>query len=64
MKDAYAVLRQKEKDILRVRREIEVLRFIIPLLSEESGQSPQATEVSASTVPQTNKWPLEVREAR
>lgn len=62
MKDAYAVLQQKEKEILRVRREIEALRSIIPLLSEEPSQSPQAAEVSTSTAPQTNKWPLEVRE--
>ncbi|MBZ5599072.1 MAG: hypothetical protein LAN83_12205 [Acidobacteriia bacterium] len=64
MKDAYAVLRQKEKEILRVRREIEALRAIIPLLSEEQGQSPQTTEVSTPTARQTNKWPLEVREVR
>lgn len=64
MKDVYAVLLQKEKDIQRVRREVEALRLIIPLLSEEPGQSPQTADVSPSTAPQANKWPIEVREAR
>lgn len=64
MKDVYAVLLQKEKDLQRVRREIEALRLVLPLLSEEPGQSPQAVDVSASTAPQANKWPVEIREAR
>lgn len=64
MKDVYAVLLQKEKDIQRVRREVEALRLIVPLLSEEPGQSPQTADVSASTAPQADKWPIEVREAR
>ena len=34
MKDPYQVLRQKETDIERVRKEIEALRFVIPLLAE------------------------------
>jgi hypothetical protein len=64
MKDVYAVLLQKEKDLQRVWREIEALRLVIPLLSEEPGQSPQTADESASTAPQVNKWPVEVREAR
>jgi hypothetical protein len=64
MKDVYAVLLQKEKDLQRVWREIEALRLVIPLLSEEPGQSPQAVDESASTAPQANDWPIEVREAR
>lgn len=35
MKDPYQVLRQKETDIERVRKEIEALRFVIPLLAED-----------------------------
>jgi hypothetical protein len=35
MKDAYQVLRQKETDIARVRHEIESLRIVASLLSDE-----------------------------
>jgi hypothetical protein len=62
MKDVYAVLRQKEAEILRVRREIEALRSIIPLLADES-LVPAAAGASVRAQPQ-NKWPLDVREAR
>jgi hypothetical protein len=36
MKNAYAVLDQKEKELARVRQEVESLRLVAPLLSEES----------------------------
>ena len=36
MKDPYQILSQKEMDIERVRREIEALRFVIPLLAENA----------------------------
>ncbi len=35
MRDLYQVLRQKELDLERTRQEIEALRSVIPLLSEE-----------------------------
>ena len=35
MRDVNVVLREKEMDIVRIRREIEALRFAIPLLSED-----------------------------
>jgi hypothetical protein len=36
MKNAYEILRQKEADLARVRQQIECLRVVAPLLSEES----------------------------
>lgn len=36
MKDLFQVLRQKELDIERVRKEIEALHFVIPLLAKEA----------------------------
>jgi hypothetical protein len=36
MKDLYQVLRQKELDLERIRQEIEALRFVTPLLSEDA----------------------------
>jgi hypothetical protein len=35
MKNAYEVLEQKEIDLARVRHEIESLRIVAPLLSDE-----------------------------
>ena len=35
MKDAYELLEQKEADLARVRHEIESLRIVSPLLSDE-----------------------------
>src|SRR5262249_22387339 len=35
MKDAYEVLRQKEADVVRIRREVESLRTVVPLLTED-----------------------------
>ena len=36
MKDLYQVLRQKELAMEQVRKEIEALRFVTPLLSEDT----------------------------
>jgi hypothetical protein len=36
MKDLFRVLRQEELDIERVRKKIEALHFVIPLLAEEA----------------------------
>jgi hypothetical protein len=63
MKDVYAVLRQKEAEIMRVRREIEALRAVVPLLSDDSSQVAAAAG-TASRPQAKNKWPLEVREVR
>lgn len=35
MKDAYEVLRHKETELARIRREIESLRIVAPMLSDE-----------------------------
>ncbi len=52
MKDLYQVLRQKELDLERTRKEIEALRSVIPLLSEEmdrgeKGRPPQSANAQA-----------------
>jgi hypothetical protein len=62
MKNVFAVLRERETDLARVREEIKALRFVIPLLAEESA-SAAPTMAEISTVPSQlgNKWPLDVR---
>jgi hypothetical protein len=55
MKDVYQVLRQKEMDLARVRREIEELRSIIPSLADHSAEPMEATgESSLTSGVQTN----------
>jgi hypothetical protein len=41
VKDPYAVLRQKEQDIARVRKEIRALLTVIPLLTESPPSWPE-----------------------
>jgi hypothetical protein len=43
MKDAYEVLRQTELNILRVRKEIEALLVVAPLLKDESDKTEDET---------------------
>ena len=61
MKDLYEVLRQKEMEMGRLRKEVEALRKIIPLLAESN--SAGAPE-SASPGAVHNKWPLELNGQR
>ena len=49
MKDAYELLRQKEMEIARVKREIAALVLVAPLLSEENAAVPSSS--SQRTVP-------------
>ena len=35
MKDAYEVLRQKEREVSRLKKEVEALRIAAPLVSED-----------------------------
>ena len=53
MRDLYQVLRQKELDLERTRKEIEALRSVIPLLSEEleRGEKPRPSLASAASQP-------------
>lgn len=37
MKNVYEVLRQKEMELTRLEKEVEALRLVAPLLSEEKG---------------------------
>jgi hypothetical protein len=67
MKDVYAVLHQKEIALARVREEIEALRFVIPLLEEETPtqedtpHAPAVGDAPAAMSRRGNKWPLHLR---
>ncbi|HLV85353.1 MAG TPA: hypothetical protein VKV39_00145 [Candidatus Sulfotelmatobacter sp.] len=50
MKDVYQVLRQKELDIENIRKEIEALRVVTPLLLEDA-EADKNTKPSLVTSP-------------
>lgn len=58
MKDLYAVLMEKEEEVKRLRKEVEALRSVVPLLAEDS------TEAFKPDPSPNNKWPIEVTGAR
>lgn len=58
MKNVYEVLRQKEMELTRLEKEVEALRMVAPLLSEEKEmnadmlvKSPLATAVNGPQQP-------------
>lgn len=55
MRDLYQVLRQKELDLERTRKEIEALRSVIPMLSEEFERAEKQRPSLASTTPQPRR---------
>jgi len=65
MKNVYEVLRSKEIDLGRLRKEVDALRIVAPLLA---GRMPQPIEADPKTRPdlvwtpalEKNKWPLKV----
>jgi len=60
MKDVYQVLREKELDVTRVRKEVEALRFAIPLLME--GADSMNVVAPAPQLPSghINRWPINI----
>ena len=48
MKNVYEVLRQKEMELSRLEKEVEALRLVAPLLSEEKETN---SEISKSVLP-------------
>jgi hypothetical protein len=59
MTNLYQLLLQKEMDLERVRREIEALKFVIPMLTDDTqpGSAPVSTmrSVERHGVPQSGR---------
>ncbi|HZQ24659.1 MAG TPA: hypothetical protein VFA89_17855 [Terriglobales bacterium] len=51
MKNVYEVLRQKELELSRLEKEVEALRLVAPLLSEESKDSIEAPKPTLAPAP-------------
>jgi hypothetical protein len=60
MKDVYQILREKELDVMRVRQEVEALRFAIPLLAEGPDSTNIAAAVPSPPSGRVNMWPLHI----
>jgi len=60
MKDVYAVLRQKELEKSRLENEVEALRIVAPILSEdgeaENDNQPTLRAVNATPQPDHSGW--------
>ena len=60
MKDVYEILRLKELEISRLEIEVEALRVVAPLLSENQEVSHDQVTEASSTTP---SHPIRVRKA-
>ena len=49
MKNVYEVLRQKEMELTRLEKEVEALRLVAPLLSEEKEMSEISSKPALAT---------------
>ena len=61
MKNVYEVLRQKEMELTRLEKEVEALRLVAPLLSEEKesvSEIAKPTLAAAVNAPQTTRIPV------
>jgi hypothetical protein len=61
MKNVYEVLRQKEMELTRLEKEVEALRLVAPLLSEEKEMASETAKPSLATAvggPQTARIPV------
>lgn len=62
MKNVYEVLRQKEMELTRLEKEVEALRLVAPLLSEEkeslSEMSKPALATAVNASPSTARIPV------
>lgn len=54
MKDLYQVLREKELDLERIRKEIEALRYVTSMLAEESETDKNAKP--SLVAPSQSRW--------
>ena len=51
MRDIYQVLYRKERELQRLRREVEVLKVVIPLLEEDPRPAMPAAAAGVTVIP-------------
>jgi hypothetical protein len=60
MKNVYEVLRQKEMELTRLEKEVEALRLVAPLLSEEKEMSSDVAKVTLPTAVNAPQQPIRI----
>jgi hypothetical protein len=60
MKNVYEVLRQKEMELARLEQEVEALRLVAPLLSEEKELSAEPPKPSLNTGVAVAQQPIRI----
>ena len=60
MRDISHVLKEKERELFRVRQEVEALYLVIPLLGEENAAIVPSSDPGPLRGHDANRWPLEI----
>jgi hypothetical protein len=60
MKNVYEVLRQKEMELTRLEKEVEELRLVAPLLSEEKELNGEVAKPTLATAVNGPQQPIRV----
>ena len=63
MKNVYEVLRQKEMELTRLEKEVEALRLVAPLLSEEKEISSEIGKPTLATAVNGPQQPIRMAAA-
>ena len=62
MRSLQQLLHEKEMDLERVRKEVEALRFVAPMLADQ--KEPVVLEIPRLDASSKNRWPLDVNQSR
>ncbi len=60
MKNVYEVLRQKEMELTRLEKEVEALRLVAPLLSEEKEMNSEMAKATMPTAVNGPQQPIRI----
>jgi hypothetical protein len=60
MKNVYEVLRQKEMELTRLEKEVEALRLVAPLLSEEKEMNSDMVKPAMATAVNGPQQPIRI----
>ena len=60
MKNVYEVLRQKEMELTRLEKEVEALRLVAPLLSEEKEMNSEMAKSAMPTAVNGPQQPIRI----
>jgi len=60
MRNLKEILYEKELELARVRQQVEALKFILPLLIEETEFYEVARDIRGNEQAQQNRWPLQL----